>query len=367
MFENVRYLTARGLEEALAARPQRRPGVVVSASQAARAGLEDFLRRREDEGWLWLRGVDPNPTEETVQRALAAARAHGIDGLVAIGGGSAIDLAKAVSALWGLPGLEAAPAVLDAVARKAYKDNAANALPIIAVPTTAGTGSEVTQWATVWGAADGAKYSVDAPCLLPAEAWIVPELTLSLPPRLTLATGLDAVAHASEAYWSRHSNPLVQSVAVRAIESMVRWLPEALKAPGDLALRTRLSTGALLAGFAFSRTRTTACHSISYPLTAMFGVEHGFAAALTLAPVAEANAAAVNLGDLREIYAPHGGMQAWLDGVCGGLVRLRLSNWGIAEKDIPAITQNAFTAGRMDNNPVDLSPTDVEAILRQVL
>ena len=120
----------------------------------------------------------------------------------------------------------------------------------------------------------------------------------------------------------------------------------------------------MLAGLAFSQTRTTACHSISYPMTMLYGVPHGLAAAMTLAQVAEKNRGHFeNDGELFAVFAPYGGIQHWLDTVCGGVVSLRLSGFGIAPDQIETLAEHSFTGGRMDNNPVDLTGEDVRTIL----
>ena len=257
--------------------------------------------------------------------------------------------------------------LLDYIQKKSYLHREDAPLPIIAVPTTAGTGSEVTQWATIWDSALPKKHSIEASYLLPEEVWIVPELTHTLPPKLTLSTGLDAVCHAAEAYWAKPSTPLVKELSIRSLQLITENLHAAMESPNDPIPRKNMVVGALLAGLAFGQTRTTACHSISYPLTSMYQVDHGFACALTLAQVAEINAGTVDLSSLFGVFAPYGGLRQWLDYVCVDIVKLRLSDFGITESEIDSIVDHAFTGGRMDNNPVDLSRQDVKAILEGII
>lgn len=363
---SIHYFSLADFRKALTELSFRYPLLVLSRSSAERWGLCSWLERgMREETLLWLPHVDANPTEETVAYALVQIEKRPLDGVVAVGGGSAIDLAKIISALYAQGPLDSTQ-LLAHVRNKEYLQNKRNALPLLAVPSTAGTGSELTQWATLWGARDGAKYSVDAPWLLPAEAWIVPELTLTLPVRLTLATGLDALCHAAEAFWARARNPLAAEFSLAAMRLISENLPKLLASPEDPALREKLCAASVQAGLAFSMTRTTACHSISYPLTALYGVEHGLAAALTLAEVAKRNRQAVELTLLDEIFEPFGGLRCWLDETCGNLVTLRLSAFGIPQSALAQIVQRAFTQGRMNNNPVDLTPQDVEAVLRAV-
>ena len=166
-------------------------------------------------------------------------------------------------------------------------------LDFIAIPTTAGTSSEVTSWATIWDTARSMKMSVEAKWLAPSTAYIIPELTLRLTDRLTLTTGLDALSHAVESYWSKSSNVITREFSKNAISIIVEYLPRALKDPRNIEYRERLCLGALLSGMAFGNTKTTACHSISYPLTMRYGIEHGFAVIITLAEVMKRNEAKI--------------------------------------------------------------------------
>ncbi len=332
--------------------------------------LHSFLKEMEDRyQFHWLQTEVANPNQQDVKEALESLGAKPLDAIVAIGGGSVIDLAKAISAFYD-PKRNAsytAEEITEAIRRKSYQ-NRAEFVDIIAVPSTAGTGSEVTQWATVWDLGKTSKFSIDAPGLKPRLALIVPDLTLTLPKPLILSTALDAAAHAMEAFWSKHTTPLVKDFSLEALRVITANLKAALKAPKHYEFREKLCRGSLLAGLAFSQTRTTACHSISYPLSFLFQVPHGFAVALTMAEVARINEkAAKNYDELAAVFAPYGGIDGWLSSVCEDLIELRLGTFGIQKKDIASIVQYAFTAGRMDNNPVDLSKKDVAGILEKVL
>ena len=206
------------------------------------------------------------------------------------------------------------------------------------------------------------------PELAPAVSLIVPELHIGMSPALTLSTGLDALCHATEAFWAKSRGLASQMYANAAVSGIMTNLASVLKNPADLDGRTLMADAALYAGLAFSKTRTTACHSISYPLTMRYNIPHGLACAMTLAPVAKRNAPAVEKVDL--LFEPFGGvdgLQARLDALCDGIVRpLRLSAWGVPEADLPELAAAAFTKGRMDNNPVAFTEEDVLEILREV-
>jgi alcohol dehydrogenase class IV len=152
------------------------------------------------------------------------------------------------------------------------------------VPTTAGTGSEVTRWATVWDTdtAPAQKRSFDEPFGFAEKAFVDPLLTLSCPTQVTRDTGLDALSHALEAMWNRHANPFSDVLAVSAAQKVLKWLPVALGDAGDVAAREALSLASLQAGMAFSQTRTALAHALSYAVTLEQGVPHGLACALWL-------------------------------------------------------------------------------------
>jgi len=364
---NICYYTMEQLPAEVSALPFSFPAVLMSEGGAGRCGLTKYLSERHKRGDLfWFSEIDPNPTHNTLYRARKALCSHPINAIIAIGGGSAMDLAKAVSAFHNMPMPDAPGELIRAIVDKTYLDNEKNSLPVVAVPSTAGTGSEVTTWATVWDMTDGAKYSVDAPWLKPAQAWIVPRLISSVPQRLALSVGLDAVCHAAEAYWAKASNPIAKALAIRALQIISKSLKPYLSNPQDIKLCENMCTGSLVSGLAFSSTRTTACHSISYPLTYMFGLEHGFAAAVTLARIAGMNSSQCDLNEISEVFSPYGGIQGWIEYVCEGVADLRLRAFGIEKGSIKDIAAKALSAGRADNNPVELTFGAVEEILLSV-
>lgn len=301
-----------------------------------------------------------NPDIHLVDRVLSSIDRP--DLIVAIGGGSSIDLAKAISALYDYKD----KGTLELLKSKEYLDNSDN-IPFIAIPTTAGTGSECTKWATIWDFDNNKKYSVDADYLYPDESWLVGELTLTMDKNMTLSTGLDALAHAMESYWSVPSNVYTRVLARDSIAIISRYLPLALEDLDNLEYRKKMLMGSFFAGLAFSNTRTTACHSISYPLTMLFNINHGFAAALTLYEVLCRNwdylkekelfLHAWGASDLEDI-------KKWFDDVSDG--SLRLSNFGVKKEDIPDIVKLATTGGRMDNNPIVFNEDEIMEILEAV-
>ena len=198
--------------------------------------------------------------------------------VVAVGGGSAIDTAKAL--MVGTDSGRFDELIAQLTTGAAFTPPRVKSL--IAVPTTAGTGSEVTPWATIWDRAAGKKHSLHLRETWPEAALVDPQLMLTLPRAVTLQSALDALSHALEAIWNVNANPVSDVFAVAAAREVLATLPELLAAPGDLALRTRMATAALHAGLAFSNTKTALAHSISYEMTLRFGLPHGIACSFTL-------------------------------------------------------------------------------------
>ena len=225
--------------------------------------------------------VAPNPDMRllAVQAGRFGATAEVPEVILALGGGSAMDTAKVLAVAGG------AFARVERYLRSGQGLEALGSTPIVAVPTTAGTGSEVTAWGAVWDGARGLKYSLALPRLYPEAALVDPELMLTKPRGLTIETGLDALSHALESLWNKNANPVSTSFAVAAAREILAVLPSLADALDDLALRCRMARAALFAGLAFSNTKTAIAHSISYPLTLRHGVPHGIACSFTLPQV----------------------------------------------------------------------------------
>lgn len=198
--------------------------------------------------------------------------------IVALGGGGVIDTAKTLMVGTEDASFEALVALL--ATGRPFEPHRVK--PLIAVPTTAGTGSEVTPWATVWDRAAGRKYSLHLPQTWPRAAIVDPDLTTSLPAAPTLAAGLDALSHALESIWNVNANPVSDTHAVAAARTVLATLPELMQDLNSRELRARMSRAALQAGLAFSNTRTALAHSISYDMTLRHGLPHGIACSFTL-------------------------------------------------------------------------------------
>ena len=274
----VRISFGAGSFDTLPAAIDGRPYILVSYDEPVFRDLGDRLARAAGRPLAVIDDVKPNPdrADLQVQCARLAPLGTAPQLVVALGGGSVIDTAKVLAA-----GRGAFDPVWSVLKTGKGADGLVP-LPIIAIPTTAGTGSEVTSWATVWDGTEQKKYSLAAPQLYPEHAVLDPLLTLTCPRGLTISTGLDALSHALESLWNRNANPISASYAVTAAREIIATLPELASNLRDAGLRERVLKGAMLAGMAFSNTKTAIAHSMSYPMTLEYGVVHGVACSFTL-------------------------------------------------------------------------------------
>lgn len=224
--------------------------------------------------------VDAEPTNIHVLEALSLCKEEKCDFIIGIGGGSCIDAAKAVAVLYTNGG-----EVEDYVQKDIEIEN--NPLPLIAIPTTSGTGSEVTSVAVITNKKTDVKMMLKHPSFIPKVAIIDPVLTSSLPPQITAATGIDALCHAIEAYISKVSQPLTDVLALSAIESIMKYLRIAYEDGCNMEAREAMMIASLQAGIAFSNASVTLVHGMSRPVGALFHVPHGISNAILLPTVLE--------------------------------------------------------------------------------
>jgi alcohol dehydrogenase len=311
--------------------------------------------------------VTPNPTIRSIESARGALGDAVFDGIIALGGGSVLDTAKTLSVLLAR---ENRGVTLEShlVGKAPLAET--RPLPMLAIPTTAGTGSEVTPFATVWDDVRKRKHSITTPHLHPRAAILDPELTLGLSEDVTRSSGLDALSHALESVWNRNATPFTLHHAVRAVSLILQNLPAAVRQGDAIEHRTRMLEASTLAGLAIARTRTAACHSISYPLTAHLGIPHGYACSFTLPAMLRYNAAEDD-GRLEGICQAMG--QVGVEGLARAIERLYKSVGAanIVRDLIPereALTQfldEMFTAERAGNNLRALDEDAVRWILNE--
>lgn len=282
------------LPELLAEAGCRKPLIVASRRQCA---APEFTAMAEKlPAWSAFSGVTANPKICTVEEIVGQFRAEGCDSLVAIGGGSPMDAAKAAAARLARP--DRTVAQMKGLLRVRRK-----IVPFAAVPTTAGTGSETTIAAVVTDEQHH-KYAVSDLCLIPRWAILDPTLTVSLPPSVTAETGLDALTHAVEAYTNKlYNTPETREMARQAVAAIFRYLPDACADGGDLHARQELLTASYRAGFAFTRASVGNVHAIAHTLGGLYDVPHGRANAVLLPVVLEeyGEAAHGHLAELADV------------------------------------------------------------------
>lgn len=231
--------------------------------------------------WLVYDEVTPNPELDDLDVMTARLLPENIVGVVALGGGSVLDAAKVLAVTLPYGKCGALATGLRAGQGQQWKTK----LPLIAIPTTSGTGAEVTPFATVWDQTEHKKYSVMGELVLPDIALLDPTLTISLPEAETLNTGLDAISHACESLWNVNKTPISEAYARQSLILAKNALPAVLTTPNDVKARAAMQQASVLAGLAISQTRTAIAHAISYPLTSHFDVPHGLACSFTLSNI----------------------------------------------------------------------------------
>ncbi len=345
------------LNELLYARGYRR-GVLIADPYFVRSGLAAAVQGYcGDKLPAVFSDVTPNPLVGEVDACVARLRETGADFAVALGGGSAMDIAKAACAV-----LRGGGSVKEY--HTGGKPLPKEKLPLIAIPTTAGTGSEVTPVSVLTDPAEGKKRPMGGPALYAAVALIDPELTLSVPPAVTASTGLDVLSHALEGFWSIHHQPVCDAVALHAARLVFDWLPVAFRDGGNLEAREKMAEASVLAGLAFALPKTAASHAISFPLTNQFGLPHGEACAFTLDALCAINAGAGD-GRLNRFaeqlgFADAAAMGARITELKRQTgMRGTLGEAGIAADDLAAIIADSH-APNLYNNPV---PLDDDALL----
>ena len=313
-----------------------------------------------------------DPPEHIIQEALAAAREHQTELVIGLGGGSSMDVAKLVAVL---------TASSQSLAEIYGIGNVGGTrLPLIQIPTTAGTGSEVTNISIVTTGATS-KMGIVAPQLYADMAILDAELTIGLPPAVTAATGIDAMVHAIEAYTSKHKkNPLSDSLARQALSLLSRHLIRACENGHDLAARQAMLLGAMLAGQAFANAPVAAVHALAYPIGGIFHVPHGLSNSLVLPHVLRFNAetCAEQYAELATIVVPHaeGSAEARAEALAvamqqfatiTGLPRT-LRQVGIAETDLNLLADDAMKQTRLlGNNPRPVTREDTNALYKLAL
>ena len=283
----------RELPGQLAAFGGQRP-IVVTDAGVQKAGIAGRITSLLDEAsipYMVYDGVEANPKDVNVEEGARAAKAFGADSIIAVGGGSPIDCAKSIGVLM----------AHNAEKIKPYEGKTAATLPLpllISIPTTSGTGSELTFSSVITDTANKYKMTVKSPFTAAKVAICDPELTLSVPPMVTASTGVDALTHAIEAYTANCSEPVSDALALYAIELIYSNLEQAVKNGSDLAVRSGMLMGSMLAGIAFSHSDVASVHCVAESLGGVYDLPHGMCNAIFLPYVM-----AYNMDYCQEKYA----------------------------------------------------------------
>jgi alcohol dehydrogenase class IV len=323
--------------------------------------------------------VAAEPTDELARAGVAAAREHGADVVVAIGGGSVIDAGKAVAVLLANGGDPLDYLEVVSSGREITRP----AAPCVAVPTTAGTGAEVTANAVLTVPTHRIKASLRSPLMIPRVALVDPLLTVSCPPPVTAASGLDALTQCLEPFVSVRASPLTDGLAREGLRHASTGLRAAYADGSDLAARADMATCSLLGGIALANAKLGAVHGLAGVVGGTADVPHGMACAALLAPVIEANVQALRSAPIghpvldRYTEAarlltgnPAASIEdglTWIHETLALLAVPGLGTFGLGPEHFDEVAAKAMSSSSMQGNPVALSPDDLKAILRQAL
>ena len=323
--------------------------------------------------------VGAEPTVALARAGVAAAREHGADVVAAVGGGSVLDLGKAAAMLLGNGGDPLDYLEVIGSGRKITQPS----VPCVAVPTTAGTGAEVTANAVLASPAHGLKASLRSPLMIPRVALVDPELTVSCPPRVTAASGLDAVTQCLEPFVSVRANPLTDGLAREGLRRAAAGLRAAYADGSDLGARADMAMCSLLGGIALANAKLGAVHGLAGVIGGTADVPHGMACATLLAPVVEANVRALRSGQpgapALDRYTeaarlltgnPAASIEdglAWIRETNAMLAVPGLGASGVRPQHADDVAAKSARSSSMQGNPVALSHADLRAIVVQAL
>lgn len=342
------------------------PGVM----QAGAVSPITNLLHHQNIPFMVFHEVEENPRAKTVDRAALMAREEEVDAIVAIGGGSSLDAAKGIAAVVSHGGT-----IRD---YEGFGKLRLPVTPLIAIPTTAGTGSEVTNRAVITDMVKKIKITVGKPHLAPCVALVDPELTFTLPPAITAATGIDALTHAIEAFTVRCANPLSDALALYAIELISKYLSQAVDRSHDPEARSGMMLGSLLAGISFGNASVAAVHSMAEVLGGMFDVPHGLANAIFLPYVMGFNMPAVaertarigwTMGvDTGGFSHVHEAARQTVLAVYGLIRKLKiptLKETGVSRADLEHLAGVTYQTAQNPDNPREMGEADFLGLFKK--
>lgn len=336
-------------------------GVLVCGNSFCKNGVADeFLRLGGGKIVEIFSDIRPNPTTDNVNDCVRLMREVDADFAVALGGGSPMDCCKAACAIVrGDDNIEPYHSLGKPISAK-------EAIPMIAVTTTSGTASEVTNISVLTDINQNLKQPMNDPAMYPKIAVIDPELTLTVPPQVTASTGLDVLSHAIESYWSTLNQPICSACSIYAARLVFEWLEKAYTEPENLTAREKMAEASIVAGVAFSHPRTTGSHACSFPLTNIYGIPHGEACAFTLDYFVKFNAKHADSDGRLDALAKDCGFDSayeMADEISAMKKRMgmrsRLSEIGCtSDEQIAELTKKSMSM-LMKRNPIELSESDI--------
>jgi len=314
--------------------------------------------------------IKGNPTEQNVTDGVHAYRAGKFDGVIAFGGGSALDAAKAIALMVG----QSRPLWdFEDIGDNYLRVNVAGMAPVVAVPTTAGTGSEVGRASVITDDKAHVKRIIFHARMLPAAVILDPELTVGLPARLTAATGMDALSHNLEAYCSPFYHPMAGGIALEGIRLVKEWLPNAVQHGGDLDARLNMLVASSMGATAFQRG-LGAMHALAHPLGALYDAHHGTLNAILMPYVLKANRAVIDdriTSLARYLDLPQPSFSAFLDWVLSLREQIgippTLAGIGIDAAQAELIARMAVADASAATNPIEFSEREYAEILRKAV
>ena len=313
--------------------------------------------------------VDPNPSDLNVAAGLKVYREGGFDGVIAFGGGSALDLGKTIAFMAG----QTRPLWdFEDIGDWWTRANPAGIHPIVAVPTTAGTGSEVGRAGLITNSALHEKKIIFHPKMLPSVVICDPELTVGMPKFITAGTGLDAFAHCVEAYSSPHYHPMSQGIALEGMRLVKEYLPRAYADGSDIEARAHMMSAAAMGATAFQKG-LGAIHAISHPVGAVHNTHHGTTNAVCMPEVLKFNRPAIE--DRFDIVAAYLGIKGSFDGFCAFVEELNaslgiprtLGGIGVKDADVDALSKSALNDPSVGGNPVPMTYDNTRAMIEALL
>ena len=315
--------------------------------------------------------IPSDPTVETVDTGVSLARKGSYNLVIALGGGSVLDTGKAISVMVTNEGSVADYQEIEGKGRKFQH----KPIPLIAIPTTSGTGSEATKNAVITNTKFSLKKSIRDPMLIPEVALVDPELTLSLPPHITAVCGGDALTQCIESYLGKKSQEITDILALHAIGLIGKSLAKAVKEGKNLEARKDMAMAALLSGLCLSNSGLGAAHALSHPLGVYYKIPHGLSCTVLLPYVMEYNLPVVtkkmvkiaeslgeNISSLSEIEAAQRAAEKIKEILTAVRIKENLFGWKIKEEDFPQLIKGA-KGGSLNNNPRDTSDEDLIELL----